>query len=453
MLTAFAFPLQVAYGSPTPAFLPYVFLGILFILVRYKKTYTSKIKWNISKPIIFTISIYLLLIIFNTTWQVIFGFITIMQGMSVVFIYVFPVLFFIYFRFLATSQQFRTLFFTMAIVGFSSGVYFLYDSYSMLVLHQLNDYSLRAFEYIQMRAPGVEPNRARISIGHRSHGLLEKHVHSASWIFFGCVATLAILPNKQVLKRQFVIMLFGLILLISLNITAIAGFVLIVLMMEYRVYYIFRVSTYKKILASLILLMAVGMVLFLVENPLNLMGLYESIENIITQQTALVTGAKEYGNENETYFGNLLYQLIYYPYLVVDFPIALLIGEGFSSFGRQSGGDFGVVDTLHKLGLPFFLMVFIGLIRLIYRSIKKINSNNIDRVEKKLLWFAASIVSYLLFTEVHYSVWGSKSVLPILFIALAIFDRYLYQSKVSYVDGQHRYQKSSKKVAKGLRVD
>jgi hypothetical protein len=323
--------------------------------------------------------------------------------------------------------------------GLLSGIYFVYDGYSMMVSLQLNDYSQRAIEYIQLRAlPGNETNMARVSIGSRSHGLLEKHSISAAWIVFGCLATLTILSSQQRLKRSLAIMFFGLMLLISLNFTAIVGFILIVFLIEYKAYYIFRISTYINIVAKLVAIaLAAGLILFFAAGHINEVGLNEVISRNLTFQVDLVKGVNEFGRGS--YIETLFHDFFLYPFLIIDdYPLGLLIGDGFSTFGTPKGGDLGIVETLHRFGLPFFWIVFIGLIRLIFRSIKKINRNEIGLAEKQYLWFAASIVSYIIFTEVHYSIWNSKSVLPILFIALAIFDRYIHQQNVYYIDSSYK---------------
>jgi len=209
--------------------------------------------------------------------------------------------------------------------------------------------------------------------------------------------------------------------------------------MEYKGYYVFRIRTYINIGVKLIsIALLAGVVLFLTEQYFNAMGLYAAIERLLLLQLDLITGTTEL--ENGSYIGNFFYELIHYLFLKIDYPVGVLIGDGFSVFGRAKGGDFGLVETLHRFGLPFFLIIFFGLIRLIFRSIKKIHSNEIELVQKKYLWFAASVVSYIIFMEVHYSIWNTKSVLPLLFIALAIFDRYLYNPKFHYADVESKFK-------------
>ena len=430
--TSLSFPLQLIYRTPLMSLLPYIVLGIIFILTHFSKMQTPKVIWNIRRPIILAITIYLVLFFINTSWQVVFGFITPMAATSAMVVFLLPVLFFIYFRFFATTQHFRLLFFAIIVCGLLNGLYFAYDSYSMLVSLQVSDYAHKAIEYIELRAPGGDDtNLARVTVGSRSHGLLEKHSVSSAWVVLGCLASLTTLPSSEHLKRSLVIMFFGLMVVIGMNFTSIAGFVFVVCLIEYKGYYIFRVRTYINIGARLItIVLAVGVVLLLAGRYLNLTDLYKSIERLLIFQVGLADGTIEF--ENGSFIGNLLYQLIFYPFLIIDYPVGLLIGDGFSTFGNGKGGDFGIVETLHIFGLPFFLIIFIGLIRLIFSSIKKINSNEIELMEKKYLWFAVSFVTYIIFSEVHYSIWAAKAVLPILFIALAIFDRYLYSPKFHY---------------------
>ena len=72
----------------------------------------------------------------------------------------------------------------------------------------------------------------------------------------------------------------------------------------------------------------------------------------------------------------------FFPFLIIDYLVGLLIGDVFSSFSIGKGGDFGIVETLYILGLPLSLIIFIVLIRLIFSLIKKINSNEIEEMEK-----------------------------------------------------------------------
>lgn len=183
------------------------------------------------------------------------------QGVSSIVNFVLPVLFFIYFRTIATDQELRAVLFAILIAGFAVGVYFVYDSYSMLVLKKLNNYSLKAFEYSQFRKPGAELNEARISIGYRSHGLLENHSVTAAWIVLGSLAALTFLPKVQWKKRIMVVSLYGTLLLIGLNFTGIVGFAFVILMLEYKGYILLSGHIPKRF-ASLLGLIIGSFILF-----------------------------------------------------------------------------------------------------------------------------------------------------------------------------------------------
>ncbi len=430
LLLAFSFPLQVMLLSPIPALLPYFFMMLLFSISLSSVASSKLLLWDPRRPIIFVLSIYLMLVLFQTAWQIILEFISIENGISALVTFLFPVLFFVYFR-TATNQEIRFILYATSIIGLIVGVYFVCDSYSMLVLHQLNDYSLKAFEYSQFRGPGQDINEARISVGSRSHGLLENHSVTAAWIVLGCLSALTLLPKNEFIKRAIVIFFYGVLLLIGLNFTAIIGFVLVVFLMEYRGYTLLRGAISKKIIL-LILVVICGftffsLVLFLFPNSMS-EEMYAAITTSLAGQVDLASGKTPLGNTS--YFGGLISGFYSFPYNMQDFPLGVLIGDGFSVFGTAKGGDYGIVETLHRFGLPLFLIIIIGLIMLIRRAFKQIEYRFHDSSPAiSYLWFATSVIIYLLFTEIHYTVWSTKSILPILFICLAIFDRYLYSPR------------------------
>lgn len=428
VLLAFAFPMQVMMSSPIISLAPYAVLASVFLLTRLQSPYSLQLRWNARKPIMFLISVYLVLVFVQTGWQTVFGINSPGQGVSAIVIYALPVLFFVYFHSIATNHEFRAILFAMAIVGLAVGAYFVYDSYSMLVLHQLQGYSLKAFEYSQLRAPEQEINAARISVGYRSHGLLENHAVTAAWIVLGCLAALTLLPKNQSMKRALVILVYGVMLLVGLNFTAIVGFVFVLFLMEYRGYVLLRGNISKRIILFLQLIIGgfvlIGLTLLVLPGPLG-EDMYAAIVKSLTAQVDLASGKTALSNS--TYFGRLISEFISFPFNMLEFPPGVLIGSGFRSFVISGGGDYGIIETLHRFGLPFFLAIIIGLMRLIRRALKQIERGVPDQSPAtSYLLFAASVIIYLLFTEIHYTVWSAKSILPILFVSLAIFDRYLY---------------------------
>lgn len=427
VLLAFAFPMQVMTASPIISLLPYLGIVSIFALTLSSRSHNGLTRWNTREPITLLISIYLLLVLFQTGWQVVFGFISIEAAVSALVIYVAPVTFFIYFRSVATDKEIRSVFFAIALAGLVTGIYFAYDSYSMLVWGQLNDFSLRAFEYSELRAPTQDISVSRISLGYRSHGLLENHSVSAAWIVLGCFATLSLLPQHATFKRMMVIMLYGLLLLVGLNFTAIVGFVFVVFLLAFRDISLLRgvnpmrgAKSMAIVVSGFILL---GAMLFVLIGD----EMVEAIQKSLMGQVDFAMGTITVGEDEQTYLGKLVSGLVSFPVNMLQFPPGFLIGDGFSEFGvRSKGGDIGIADTLHRFGLPFFLAIIIGLISLVRRALKQIPLIVPDQFAgARYLWFAVCVTPYLLFTEIHYSVWAAKSILPIFFLALALYKRCL----------------------------
>lgn len=427
LLLAFSFPIQVVMSNPLPSLFPYVgFIFIILITTFYnnKKIYT----FGNTRKINLMISVYVILVIFHATWQSVFNFITFYAAISSIVIYIFPVLFYVYFSKYASEKEIRRVLIAITISGLISGMYFVYDSYSMLILGKVNDFSYKMINYTMLRAPNnYDPNLARISAYSRSHGLLESHSISAFWISISCFSMLALLPQKEILKRSLIITIFGVFLVVTLNFTSILSFIFVVIFIEFKGYYLIKAIIEKRslkiIAVSIITFFAVGLIF--IENAGEMAG---AIKKIITGQIDLLFGKTklEVGSD-ETFFGNFIFSFTNFLNNMLSFPPGILIGDGFSTWGViEKGGDYGHPETLHQLGLPFYIAVIIGLFRLIKLSLNKIQILNWKiHEEGSYLYFAACMILYILITTIHYSTWSAKSVLPIFFISIAIFSRYL----------------------------
>ena len=90
------------------------------------------------------------------------------------------------------------------------------------------------------------------------------------------------------------------------------------------------------------------------------------------------------------------------------------------------GGDIGFMETLARLGIPFFIISFFGIIKLIFQVYKHcLPIHQKDYFfHNELLVASAGFLFIILFSEVHYTVWTNKSVLPILFISLGLIKMY-----------------------------
>jgi hypothetical protein len=431
VLLAMSFPAQVALFSPLPSLFPYIGLVLLFVLALPAAARPNEPPgWNLKAPMNLIVSAYVALVCVQTGWQTLFGFVTIEQGVSAIVIYVLPVAFYAYFRQFATDREIRVVLATVAVVGVVVGWYFVYDAYTTLVLNQLNDFAVNAHEYSKFRANTPTVNAARLSAGGRSHGLLELHAVSAAWVAVGCFAALALTRSGDVWQRAMVIVIYGIMLLIALNFTAVVGFALVILLIEFQSFRWFTGRIEKSGLKVMAICLGSAVVMVLFIAVIGGIDLFQVIGKIAAYQVDLALG-NELISENgysHSYFGKLLSSLFSYPFNMLAFPPGLVIGDGLTSgFGViQKGGDFGVVETLHRLGLPLFVVVVAGLIRLVFRALRELRfSKAADRPREHYLRFAVCVTVYLLFTEIHYTVWSAKSIFPIFLIALALYSRCL----------------------------
>jgi hypothetical protein len=438
---AFSFPLQVLWKSRLFALVPFAFLAGLFLLSGMSNPITRRIPWNTRRPMIFLVSVYLFLLFFNTAWQSAFFFITPEEAISALVIFFLPVLFFVYFSTLAGEKEIRVILIAAALIGLLTGAYFVYDSYQNLVLGKVSDYSFEAYEYAQMRAPDKIINEVRISAGGRSRGLLESNYISAGWVAIGCFAALTLIPRSKLFFRTLTILIYGIILLLGLNFTSIAGFAFVIVMIEFSGYKMIRGVFSKQVVlyginfSGVIFLLA--SVLFLTDpESVNLM--LNQVEKSIVGQVDLITGVKVLRSYEETtsgvYIFDLFYRLFTFPVNTIEYPLSFLIGDGFSTgYGVGKGGDFGIVETLHRFGLPFFVAIITGLILLIKRGLVQSYRNyKIQSWPDRYVWFSSITFLYIIFCEVHYSIWNSKSILPLVFVCLAIFNRYLVKHQRNY---------------------
>jgi hypothetical protein len=411
---AFSFPIQVLISSPYPALLPYFFLGILYFIAFIEKGWSLKI-WHFNNGIL--INIYLLLVLSHTFFQLFFDLISLYKATSAIIIFALPVLFYIYFYYYASNRQVRTAFLAIFINGIVIGIFFVLDSYLMLVFGIVSDYSYAVMDYISLRSiseDGIE-NIARISPFGRSHGLLEKHIVSASWVVFSCISLLSLFNFNNKIRVLF-LLIYTLILLICLNFTSLVSFLITVIFLLSFInrYFI------KNILFFTILIVSIFIFLYLID-----INYVKIIKLQIETQISILTDKENIAIPGGTYFGNLINDIINYPNIAKEYPFGLFFGDGFSEPGYPKGGDYGIVESLHRFGPTMFLLVYVGLAILIIKVRKNLNKTYpSDNNYVGYCQFSVCIILYILITELHYSIWYSKSIFPIFFMSLALLERY-----------------------------
>ena len=429
------FPLQVYSGNPYPSLIPYVLIGLIFVLnaISFRKIGWSKNSVLPKTTIGKMLHIYLLLVFTQTILQTFFGVISFYESFSVFTIYVFPVLFYSYFRELASEKEIKVFLTTIAFTAFIIGFFFAYESYVKLTQFKLTDFAIKAFEYSFSRS-GLSINDvsdARLSL--RSFGLLETHSVSSAWIIIGAIASLSLI-NKENKKLRFTIIIINtFFLILALNFTSILAYSIIIFFIEFNGTLLLRLRvSYDLIIGSVIL---ISLFIIFIISSRYFLGDFMSdfIKNNLIGQIELLFGNSK--TTNISYMDIIFNNIKGYINQIFVLPHSLLLGDGFSSFGLKKGGDVGFIESLAKFGVPYFVALLYGFYSLISGGLKKIRSFRVEEFSERnmsliCLKFAVPFMALILITEIHYSVWYSKSILPFFFFSLALFDRYLFNKSL-----------------------
>lgn len=423
----FAFPLQVWVGSPYPSLLPYLILvAIIFLSASIPQINSGYFQSNRINGTDIVVGLYVCWVFFYTIIQLLSNVISLNEAWSGLVIFILPVTFYVYFKWFGTEQDIRCVFFAIAIAGLISGLYFCYDTYLKLALGQISPYALKAFDYVITRA-GVsaeEANQFSISIG-RSFGLLEKHSISGAWIVLGAVAALTILPKGRFMLRGVVILMYGSMVLIGMNCTNVIAF-FIILFVAYFTGRAVQHQIVTKIAGGLILTLSLILFVSIIVLCFTGNSFLDNIIEIYIDQSNLLFGIGERNNSFITIMGrnfNGFWQHI------DEHPYVFLFGDGFSTKGMIKGGDIGWVESCALFGVPMFLLIVIGLVNLVCaarKQLKKINKfagSSPEETIARRLQFGISVILLILVNDGHYTIWSKKSILPILFFALALLGR------------------------------
>ena len=418
-----AYPLQVKMMSPFPSMIPYFIIFLIIILSDVR--IPSNLSLLSLNGIDLGVFIFTLLIVFHSGWQVIFGFVSIFSALNTLFIYGFPVIFFWYFSRFTILSEVKAVLMAIVLCGIISGTFFSYDSIMKLGFGKISQYSLQAEEYAQMRMGKVGVlTSGRGQIGYRSQGLLERHAISSIWIIFGLISALALIPSSKGFFRFATIGFFGLMLIIGLNFTPIVGFIILISLTEFRFFSLLFGKIHKKIIQKISTLLFLSLMIFFALITLLNQTILNTIVQLINYQIKLVFTGTESG---ASYFGYIYSYLNNFINQIIYFPPILLIGEGFSgSFGMPKGGDIGFMETMARLGIPFFIISVFGVIKIIIRIYKHCLPYHQKGyfIINELLIASVGFLFIILFSELHYTVWTNKSVLPILFISFGLIKMY-----------------------------
>jgi hypothetical protein len=436
LLVALSFPIQVITGSPYPSLLPYVIIGGILVLRSLSpgRLNGSRRTGSRFSNISGMVTLYLFLVLLDTGWQASLGVIGIYETLTALTIYLLPVVWYWYFRRTGSENEIRTVLLAIMLAGLVAGIYFAYDSYEKLALGRTSAYANQAFQYTLSRkgTDAMTENAARITSGYRSFGLLETQSVSGAWVVLGALAALSLVPAKRNAFRGLTILTFGAMLLLGLNFTTIVAFAVIMFVVEFGGIWLLVGKVPPAVARNLAALgligfLSVGVALWVVRGPMS-----EFILANLASQKDLALGTGDAGRGMSdlvrSYFAT-------YVQHVSDYPLTLLMGDGFSSYGMGKGGDVGFIESIARFGLPFFLALAYGLFRLARSAVHQIGVTRGLR-PTRMLQFALCVTLLIFVTEVHYTVWTSKSVLPIVFFALALYDRYLMHPSPAPVDNE-----------------
>jgi len=134
---------------------------------------------------------------------------------------------------------------------------------------------------------------------------------------------------------------------------------------------------------------------------------------IIKQINAQYNVFFNYTPESSYFFG-WIPVLLEFENIFSNYYPALIFGSGFATFGIV-GGDYGFVETLFRFGPIIYVILIIMFIIFTRKSIKLYKYT-----KNKLLLFPAILIIYFLISEVHYTVWSTKSTLPIVFFSFTL---------------------------------
>lgn len=425
LLVALSFPIQVYADSPYPSLLPYVIVGAILVLrsLSPKRLNGGRKTASRFSNISAMVTLYVLLLLLDTGLQASLGLIGVYQALTAMTIYFLPIVWYWYFRGAASEYEIRTVLLAIMFAGLLVGIYFAYDSYSKLALGRTSAYANQALQYTLARrgTDEMSANTARIASGYRSFGLLDTQSVSGAWVVLGALAALSLLPPKRKALRALTIVTFGVMLLLGLNFTTIVAFAVIMFLFEFGGIGLLvgKVSSaVARNLAAfgLIGFLSVSVALWVVRGPMS-----EFILINLAGQKDLALGTGDVGLSMSSLVRSYFASYVQH---VSDYPLTLLLGDGFTSYGMPKGGDVGFIESLARFGLPFFLLLIYALFRLARSAVRQIGVERVFR-PNRMLRFALCVTLLILITEVHYSVWNTKSVLPILFFALALYDRYL----------------------------
>jgi hypothetical protein len=291
----------------------------------------------------------------------------------------------------------------------------LYSSLASSYITEVNRIYLNDPNFIDISGRSIPNNR--------SFGLLESAGVSATFIAFGFFSIIYLI-NASSVRKYFQIGFFYLLILVCcMNFTSIFIFLIIYSIFSVLIFIyldkakVQRIQLWRISFKLLIIFIFLFTVLFL-----------------FLPNEKLLLLKKVFFYPYELIFSKDLHPKNHYPSMIIievhDFisavesnPALIFFGDGFSTkYGHSKGSDLGFIESIYRFGLPFYIGVIFMILKGFLMLINKLKTG-IDHKQFLKMQFSISCLLFIFLMDVHYSVYQSKSVLPILFFAIGLFPR------------------------------
>ncbi len=416
----FSYPAQVIFGSNFYALTPFLFLAFI-ILLRVATSSTLKEKFSLIVPDYFVI-FFALYIIFYSMLSLLLGNTSVYVFASNIVSYILPMMFYIVIRHNNSRDVITIILYFIFIGGLILSVFLIYESIHKLIYGEILHYTQLAFDYRidQMGQSIEEANQYQIRVDARSYGLLQTHYVNAAFIAISGFAGLAYYYNKNI-KKSIVFFIFTFVsLIVSMSFTVIVGFFVAVFFVGITA--IFRKNVTLIRLIFLFFFLMIFTILGIISDGWSLLNsdsFFISIMNFIGAQVSNIFSIGG-GNSVIDLYLSLLPEYLDY---IGQNPFYLIFGDAFSGVAIQKGGDFGLLETILRFGLIWFIFLltsFVVIIRNCLMLWARCKYTNVEHLFSFLL-FIPAIFIIVIVSELHYGVYSYRVILSTMYIALAIY--------------------------------
>jgi hypothetical protein len=417
-VTSLLFPFQVILNFKYfPLILPLLLFPLIFFISRFKVKYIFRLK----KRFLFVIY-YLLFFFIHELFKVYHERTSLSEFFRLGFIYVYPVAFFLLGLLISNNMLFiKSALYGILFASIIGLIFIIIDNLGKFVFDYYTEYSKLACNYIEIVNREFSGNSSFVEVSgrcysrNRSFGLLESPQISVAQVVFGMIITFSGIIKFR--KRSFLLLLgfwyFAIISCLNFTNIAISSLLVVLYLIQFRNKVDFRMLF---VLFFISILFIAYLAQIQSDVILNLVRLFNY------QVDLLLGNLSGSGYSGVNFFSDSLNRLFLYALKLYEEKCfsSLLFGLGFSESSLMAiGGDFGYVESFGRFGAVGVLIILIYMFFLL-RTYFCISSSTRSVVFN----FSFGIINVVLASEIHYSTYLSKSILPILFFAIGVCPRF-----------------------------